>query len=52
MVSGSHYLLGMLELYKEGKIRATQEVAYGPIEIELEAAAEEQEAACKNPKSC
>ena len=35
---------GMLELYKEGKLRATQEVAYGPIEIELEAA-EEQEAA-------
>lgn len=36
--------VGMLELFKEGKIRATQEVAYGPIEIELEAA-EEQEAA-------
>jgi segregation and condensation protein A len=35
---------GMLELFKEGKIRATQEVAYGPIEIELQAA-EEQEAA-------
>jgi segregation and condensation protein A len=36
---------GMLELYKEGKIRATQDVPYGPIEIELEALAEEQEAA-------
>jgi segregation and condensation protein A len=34
---------GMLELYKEGKIRATQEVPYGPIEIELESAVEEQE---------
>jgi segregation and condensation protein A len=36
---------GMLELYKEGKIRATQDVPYGPIQIELEGAVEEQEAA-------
>ena len=36
---------GMLELYKEGKLRATQEVPYGPIEIELEVVAEQEQAA-------
>jgi segregation and condensation protein A len=35
---------GMLELFKEGKLRATQEEPYAPIEIELEAA-EAREAA-------
>ncbi len=35
---------GMLELFKEGKLRATQEEPYGPIELELEQA-QEQEAA-------
>jgi chromatin segregation and condensation protein Rec8/ScpA/Scc1 (kleisin family) len=27
---------GMLELFKEGKLRATQNEVYGPIELDLE----------------
>lgn len=37
---------GMLELFKEGKLRATQTEPYGPIELDLEVSeAQEQEAA-------
>lgn len=36
---------GMLELYKEGKLKAVQQVPYGPIQIELDVVSEHEEAA-------
>ena len=36
---------GMLELFKEGKLHAVQDEAYGPIELELPAVQEKREAA-------